>query len=135
MKSALGKVLQASAIARTETLKWEEEMECFHHFLRRWVGGCLQGPYLGTGCGTGAFPWVKRSQTDFGVITEDKFSVPDNNPVWYLVEKLSVSECLCRRQVLFHRRLFCIFVKRIKGKLTENEAFPIVGIQFLNRRR
>ena len=58
----------------------------FSSFPRRYVGGCLQGRsiFWRLDAGTGAFPWVKRSQTDFGVITEDKFSVPDNNPVWYL---------------------------------------------------
>ena len=85
-EKALGKVLQAQCNRRDGNFKMGGGDGVFSSFPWRYVGGCLQGRsiFWRLDAGTGAFPWVKRSQTDFGVITEDKFSVPDNNPVWYL---------------------------------------------------
>ena len=86
MKKRWEKFLQAQCNRRDGNFKMGGGDGVFSSFPRRYVGGCLQGRmyFWRLDAGTGAFPWVKRSQTDFGVITEDKFSVPDNNPVWYL---------------------------------------------------
>lgn len=51
MKKRWEKFCRHSAIAGTETLKWEEEMECFHHFLGdMWEAVCRDEVFLETGC-------------------------------------------------------------------------------------
>lgn len=51
MKKRWEKFCRHSAIAGTETLKWEKEMECFHHFLGdMWEAVCRDEVFLETGC-------------------------------------------------------------------------------------
>lgn len=48
MKKRWEKFCRHSAIAGTETLKWEEEMECFHHFLGdMWEAVCRDEVFFG----------------------------------------------------------------------------------------
>ena len=48
MKKRWEKFCRHSAIAGTETLKWEKEMECFHHFLGdMWEAVCRDEVFFG----------------------------------------------------------------------------------------